>query len=121
MKPRFPPTFKVTRHTPEHVYEQKRIPSYCDRVLWSALSGFLPRVTVREYTSDPTFDTSDHKPVKCTVTTTVPRPGVFQPPVNTYSRVCSACVIHSGAVCVFLTQCSFSARLRLASLLVLPV
>eukprot|EP00041_Stephanoeca_diplocostata_P000635 m.15900 g.15900 ORF g.15900 m.15900 type:complete len:361 (-) comp10818_c0_seq4:150-1232(-) len=64
-KPRFAPTFKVTRHTPEHVYERKRIPSYCDRVLWTALSGFLPRVTVREYTSDPSFDTSDHKPVKC--------------------------------------------------------
>ncbi|CAM9468482.1 unnamed protein product, partial [Heterosigma akashiwo] len=37
-QPNFPPTFKVARHKTLE-YNPKRLPSYCDRVLWKSLPG----------------------------------------------------------------------------------
>ncbi|MCO5552118.1 hypothetical protein L7F22_005628 [Adiantum nelumboides] len=56
----FAPTFKMKKDA-EDVYEQKRLPAWCDRVLWSS----LPRCDIEQlsYSSIPSITTSDHKPV----------------------------------------------------------
>ncbi|KAH7288076.1 hypothetical protein KP509_31G011100 [Ceratopteris richardii] len=59
----FPPTFKMKRNT-EDVYDQKRLPAWCDRVLWFSLPGF--NVRQLSYTSIPSISSSDHKPVAAT-------------------------------------------------------
>lgn len=56
----FPPTFKLQRDFLDH-YDQKRMPAWCDRVLWKTLQGCQSHVTA--YTSAPSILTSDHKPV----------------------------------------------------------
>lgn len=52
----FPPTFKYFLGTSE--YNTKRIPSWCDRILYSDLDA-----TVQQYSSLPGYSGSDHKPV----------------------------------------------------------
>lgn len=64
LKPRFKPTFKVLRELGMS-YVSKRIPSWCDRVLWMSQPGFENRIRVIEYDMAPEFRTSDHKPVRC--------------------------------------------------------
>lgn len=61
----FPPTFKMKRDT-EDVYDPKRIPAWCDRILWSSLPGCS--VHQVSYTSAPSISSSDHKPVAATFT-----------------------------------------------------
>lgn len=63
----FPPTFKMKRDT-EDVYDTKRVPAWCDRVLWSSFPG-CP-VDQLSYTSAPSVSSSDHKPVAATFTLT---------------------------------------------------
>jgi hypothetical protein len=59
----FPPTFKVERRI-GYAYNEKRRPSYTDRVLWKA--GHELEKCVRPLTYEPidTFASSDHKPVR---------------------------------------------------------
>lgn len=64
LKPTFKPTFKVQRK-PSLEYITKRIPSWCDRVLWTTQPGFTERITVIDYSTTMAFATSDHKPVRC--------------------------------------------------------
>lgn len=64
LKPSFKPTFKVLRQ-PKLEYITKRVPSWCDRVLWTTQPGFADRIEVIEYDTTTTFATSDHKPVRC--------------------------------------------------------
>ena len=45
-------------------YITKRVPSWCDRVLWTTQPGFADRIEVIEYDTTTTFATSDHKPVR---------------------------------------------------------
>eukprot|EP00123_Amoebidium_parasiticum_P014341 comp22454_c0_seq1/m.33748 comp22454_c0_seq1/g.33748 ORF comp22454_c0_seq1/g.33748 comp22454_c0_seq1/m.33748 type:complete len:706 (-) comp22454_c0_seq1:235-2352(-) len=59
---KFRPTFKVTVGE-KLVYQQKRIPAYCDRVVWHSLPGVAHRVKQLAYDSMEEFTTSDHKPV----------------------------------------------------------
>ncbi|KAI5055763.1 hypothetical protein GOP47_0029284 [Adiantum capillus-veneris] len=59
----FPPTFKMKRDA-EDAYERKRLPAWCDRVLWSSLPGC--EVEQLSYSSVPSITTSDHKPVAAT-------------------------------------------------------
>ncbi|KAH8057305.1 hypothetical protein JL722_6958 [Aureococcus anophagefferens] len=55
----FPPTFKVKRGVVEETYNRKRVPAWCDRVLYrTALESHLI-----SYASHPKLTTSDHKPV----------------------------------------------------------
>lgn len=42
-------------------YNTKRIPSWCDRVLWRSLPGCSRNLQLTEYTSTETVTTSDHK------------------------------------------------------------
>ncbi|MCO5552113.1 hypothetical protein L7F22_005623 [Adiantum nelumboides] len=56
----FAPTFKMKKDA-EDVYERKRLPAWCDRVLWSSLPGC--DVEQLSYSSIPSITTSDHKPV----------------------------------------------------------
>jgi hypothetical protein len=59
----FPPTFKLERKL-GYSYNEKRRPSYTDRVLWKA--GHELERCVRPLTYEPidTFTSSDHKPVR---------------------------------------------------------
>lgn len=62
----FPPTFKVRRGVTSHTaYDRKRVPAWCDRILWKDLPG-CPPVELLSYTSAPEVCTSDHKPVAAT-------------------------------------------------------
>eukprot|EP01062_Namystynia_karyoxenos_P052161 TRINITY_DN414_c0_g2_i1.p1 TRINITY_DN414_c0_g2~~TRINITY_DN414_c0_g2_i1.p1 ORF type:complete len:828 (+),score=244.38 TRINITY_DN414_c0_g2_i1:82-2565(+) len=72
--PAFPPTFKVIpSHKAEKAaqggasteYDTKRVPAWCDRVLYSRLFTHTAddSVKVRKYFSVPSLCTSDHKPV----------------------------------------------------------
>ena len=49
--PTFPPTFKVVKGVPASpsAYSRKRIPSWCDRVLWRSMPGLALELT--EYAS----------------------------------------------------------------------
>lgn len=65
----FAPTFKVERSS-ELVYQQKRIPSYCDRVLWKSAAGLRGAVSQTSLAALPRVSTSDHKPVVATFSLT---------------------------------------------------
>jgi phosphatidylinositol-bisphosphatase len=58
----FPPTFKFEPGI-ERKYSKKRVPSYCDRVLWRSLKGSLGTVEWLDggYVDD--IVSSDHRPV----------------------------------------------------------
>nr|ABR16678.1 unknown [Picea sitchensis] len=56
----FPPTFKMQKDS-TNTYSQKRMPAWCDRVLWQSLQGSEAKLL--SYTHCPTISTSDHKPV----------------------------------------------------------
>ncbi|KAI9033467.1 Endonuclease/exonuclease/phosphatase [Hyaloraphidium curvatum] len=56
----FPPTFKRTRSTAPPMYETKRLPAWCDRVLFHGMPG---TVEGRGYWSREDVGSSDHKPV----------------------------------------------------------
>lgn len=56
----FPPTFKMQKDS-TNTYSQKRMPAWCDRVLWQNLQGSQAKLL--SYTHCPTISTSDHKPV----------------------------------------------------------
>lgn len=64
---KFPPTFKMKRDLEEE-YDQKRMPAWCDRILWSSLPGC--NVELLSYNSVRSISTSDHKPVAATFTLT---------------------------------------------------
>ena len=55
----FPPTFKLKPGGLE--YDPKRLPAWCDRVLFRADTTI--RTVVRSHRSFPVVDTSDHRPV----------------------------------------------------------
>ena len=62
----FPPTFKVERGTPNLTdYIHKRIPSYCDRILYTSnTERSKRRIKCTLFESVPSSTTSDHKPVR---------------------------------------------------------
>eukprot|EP00045_Choanoeca_perplexa_P015142 m.184180 g.184180 ORF g.184180 m.184180 type:complete len:504 (+) comp16902_c0_seq1:154-1665(+) len=70
----FAPTFKLNTKSqsllPKDRYK-KRVPSYCDRVLWRAPSANV-KVKCDRYQSHPTVYTSDHHPVSATFKLSVP-------------------------------------------------
>eukprot|EP00808_Paulinella_micropora_P016464 g30536.t1 len=59
---KFPPTFKVKRDV-ELVYNEKRSPAWCDRIMWKSLPGFDGMVKQLQYSSANQVTSSDHKPV----------------------------------------------------------
>lgn len=58
----FPPSFKIERHSGFR-YNKKRIPSYCDRVLWKSLPGMSSDIHCEYVSCYESITTSDHKPV----------------------------------------------------------
>jgi hypothetical protein len=69
--PNFKPTFKVKKAY-DLAYNNKRVPSWCDRVLWKSLPGFASFITPTLYESCPGYKTSDHKPVRAGFTVRLP-------------------------------------------------
>mmetsp|Transcript_60463 Transcript_60463/g.121340 ORF Transcript_60463/g.121340 Transcript_60463/m.121340 type:complete len:698 (+) Transcript_60463:54-2147(+) len=59
----FKPTFKVMKGTSDTVYNEKRIPSYCDRILWKSHAHLEEHVSCHSFEGCHAFATSDHKPV----------------------------------------------------------
>lgn len=59
----FPPTFKVAR-VEGYQYNEKRTPSYTDRILWKSADGMADNVVPFLYEPCPDFITSDHKPIR---------------------------------------------------------
>jgi len=59
----FPPTFKVARGE-GYQYNEKRTPSYTDRILWKSADGMRDNVLPFLYEPCPDFITSDHKPIR---------------------------------------------------------
>jgi hypothetical protein len=57
---------------PGTTYVDKRIPSYCDRILWRSLPGAAGDLSIKKLTSIPTISTSDHKPVTGLLEVTLP-------------------------------------------------
>ncbi|OAE31533.1 hypothetical protein AXG93_2815s1070 [Marchantia polymorpha subsp. ruderalis] len=77
---KFPPTFKMQKET-EDIYDQKRMPAWCDRVLWRNLPGCT--IKLGSYFSAPKLITSDHKPVGATFSMTAyALPSAFVPAGN---------------------------------------
>ena len=68
----FPPTFKVERGY-ELQYNSKRVPSYCDRILWRSSAGFGATIRQETFNAAPNLITSDHKPVWGRYRISVPR------------------------------------------------
>ena len=61
--PAFKPTFKVLRGQ-KLEYQKKRIPSWCDRVLWKSLPGAAKFIRQTHQEACAGFLTSDHKPIR---------------------------------------------------------
>jgi len=59
----WPPTFKVARKE-GYEYNEKRTPSYTDRILWHSADGMESNVMPFLYEPTPDFITSDHKPIR---------------------------------------------------------
>eukprot|EP01062_Namystynia_karyoxenos_P040584 TRINITY_DN29586_c0_g1_i1.p2 TRINITY_DN29586_c0_g1~~TRINITY_DN29586_c0_g1_i1.p2 ORF type:complete len:435 (+),score=94.20 TRINITY_DN29586_c0_g1_i1:1621-2925(+) len=59
----FPPTFKVKPGSAEVEYQKKRVPSYCDRILWRSAPHCSGAVQLSSLAAVPAVTTSDHKPV----------------------------------------------------------
>ena len=57
---KFPPTFKVERQ-PGMSYITKRVPSYCDRILWRSFASMEGDVSQTKLESLPDVGSSDHK------------------------------------------------------------
>eukprot|EP01043_Picozoa_sp_COSAG02_P041013 COSAG02_NODE_3365_length_6867_cov_2.147163_3_plen_1627_part_01 len=70
--PAFPPTFKIRQHQPV-LYHTKRVPSYCDRVLWKSMPGVSQCLALSEFNSAPELQTSDHQPVYAKFVLSVPK------------------------------------------------
>uniref|UniRef100_A0A7S1UE04 C2 domain-containing protein n=1 Tax=Phaeomonas parva TaxID=124430 RepID=A0A7S1UE04_9STRA len=60
--PSFKPTFKVKRAEGTQ-YNEKRIPSYTDRILYKSLPGLEKNLRLLNFESHETFASSDHKPI----------------------------------------------------------
>ena len=60
----FPPTFKVTKHQSGYVYNEKRSPSYTDRILFKACDDLSEKVKLLVYEPVEDFLSSDHKPLR---------------------------------------------------------
>ena len=58
----FEPTFKVAR-TKGYEYNQKRTPSYCDRILWKSMPTRRKHIRQVSLRAVPSVSTSDHKPI----------------------------------------------------------
>lgn len=69
----YPPTFKVERRAGTR-YKLKRVPSYCDRILWKSMPGYEDGILQRQVHSLPSVTTSDHKPVLAHFAVTQPSP-----------------------------------------------
>ncbi|EGD79455.1 hypothetical protein PTSG_10021 [Salpingoeca rosetta] len=76
---RFPPTFKFARDPSSRaaksgqerdVYVSKRVPSYCDRILYRANEGAT--ITCTDYTYNGDVTSSDHRPVMASFELNVP-------------------------------------------------
>lgn len=73
----FMPTFKTVRNTTSLEYQDLRIPSYCDRILWHSLPLHRNHLKLKEYQAVPEISTSDHKPVYALFNLFVPKPTKF--------------------------------------------
>ena len=74
----FPPTFKtVVKRGFE--WQEKRRPSYCDRVLWKAGPDLDKSICPIVYEPIPDYSTSDHKPVRAAFTIELNRPFRIRP------------------------------------------
>lgn len=58
----FPPTFKVEKGYVLK-YNSKRVPSYCDRILYRSTAGYDACIHQEAFAAAPNLITSDHKPV----------------------------------------------------------
>jgi hypothetical protein len=58
----YAPTFKVQRG-PGLAYDRKRVPSYCDRILWRSKPGLQADHRQEWVRPVPALETSDHKPL----------------------------------------------------------
>jgi len=61
--PAFEPTFKLKRKTLGYVYDEKRCPAWCDRVLFKLKNDTVKCFDVLAYDACADVTTSDHKPV----------------------------------------------------------
>jgi hypothetical protein len=59
MKINFPPTYKYVIGTNEYDFKDKRIPSWCDRVIFN----YNPNIIGMYYDNIENFNASDHKPI----------------------------------------------------------
>jgi hypothetical protein len=78
----FPPTFKVERRE-GFVYNEKRRPSYTDRVLWKCSHKLRNNVQPHVYESVDNFVSSDHKPVRLAATIKLNEPFTMKARLNT--------------------------------------
>lgn len=68
-------------------YKMKRVPSWCDRILWHSQPAFKGDVDVVSYDAFPEISTSDHKPVAAsfvvrTRPSYVPSPALLAPELD---------------------------------------
>merc|ERR1711976_452365 len=61
LQPHFPPTYKFQIGSHYYSVKRRKVPSWCDRILYSAAPG-MP-VDVITHKSIPKVTTSDHSPI----------------------------------------------------------
>lgn len=79
----FPPTFKVQRQK-GYEYNEKRRPSYTDRILWKAGHGLDNNIKPILYEPIDDFASSDHKPIRCAFTIQMNERVAFRPKLIRY-------------------------------------
>jgi hypothetical protein len=78
--PPFPPTFKVERGSRSLTdYQEKRIPSWCDRILWTSNTERSSKlIKCESFESAPYSTSSDHKPIRAYFTVKLdPQPQIL--------------------------------------------
>jgi endonuclease/exonuclease/phosphatase family metal-dependent hydrolase len=70
----FKPTFKVERGQSRSSYQQLRLPSYCDRILYHSLPRHKANLKLIKYAAVEEFSTSDHKPIYAVFNLSIAQP-----------------------------------------------
>ncbi|GMI01287.1 hypothetical protein TrST_g11737 [Triparma strigata] len=78
----FAPTYRMLKGKDGYSNKKHQNPSYCDRVLWKSLPGAAPQLYQTLYSSAPTLNQSDHRPVLASFAMNAREPYIARGPIS---------------------------------------
>ena len=79
----FAPTYRMLKGKEGYSNKKHQNPSYCDRVLWRSLPGAAPQLYQTLYSSAPSLNMSDHRPVLASFAMNAREPFIARGPITT--------------------------------------